>query len=76
MKAARRSASVGGAWPALAFCRSLRASIASCMAWLGMSASPFGWAAGLIRRLRFGGRARMPATVVVRAPPAPVTGGR
>jgi hypothetical protein len=32
--------SVGGAWLALAFRRSLRASIESCMAWLGMSASP------------------------------------
>jgi hypothetical protein len=27
----------GGTWPALARCRSLRISIASCMAWLGMS---------------------------------------
>jgi hypothetical protein len=36
-KAARRSSSVGGAWLALAFRRSLRASIKSCMAWLGIS---------------------------------------
>jgi hypothetical protein len=41
MKAARRSASVSGAWLALAFRRSLSASITSCMAWLGTSASPF-----------------------------------
>ena len=61
MKAARRSSSVGGAWPALAFCRSLRASIESCMAWLGMSASPLSSAARLTRReWRFGGRPRTP----------------
>jgi DNA-binding CsgD family transcriptional regulator len=36
VKAARRSSSVGGAWPALACCRSLIASIASRIAWLGM----------------------------------------
>ena len=45
VKAARRSSSGGGAWLALAFCRSPRASIESCMAWLGMSASPLAWAA-------------------------------
>jgi len=44
VKAARRSSSVGAAWLALAFCRSLRALITSCMAWLGMSASPLAWA--------------------------------
>jgi hypothetical protein len=36
MKAARRSSSVGEAWLALAFCRSLRTSIAFAMARLGM----------------------------------------
>ena len=63
-KAARLSSSVGGAWLALAFCRSLKPSITSCMAWLGMSASPLSWAACLI-----------PAAAV-RAPPSRVTGGR
>ena len=42
----------------LAFCRSLKASIKSCIAWLGMSASALAWAARPIRRgWRFGGRA-------------------
>ena len=44
-KAARSSASVGGGWLALARCRSRMTSIASCMAWAGMSASPRAWAA-------------------------------
>jgi hypothetical protein len=37
---ARCYASFSGVWLALAFCRSRKASIASCIAWLGMSASP------------------------------------
>jgi hypothetical protein len=57
VKAARRCSSVGAAWLALAFYRSLRASITSCIAWLGMSASPLAWAARLIwQGWRFGGR--------------------
>jgi hypothetical protein len=49
-KAARRCSSVGGAWLAPAFRRSLKASIKSCIAWLGMPAPPSAWAACLIRR--------------------------
>jgi hypothetical protein len=57
--AARRSSSVGGAWLALASCRSLKASIKSCIAWLGMPASALAWAAHLIRRgWLFGSRIR------------------
>jgi hypothetical protein len=57
--AARRSSSVGGAWLALASCRSLKASIKSCIAWLGMPASALAWAAHLTRRgWLFGSRIR------------------
>jgi hypothetical protein len=74
-KAARRCSSVGRACPALAFCRSLRALTASCMAWLGMSASPSAWADCLFRR--FGWQARMPTLPpITRATPADrVAGG-
>jgi hypothetical protein len=57
--AARRSSSVGGAWLALASCRSLKASSRSCIAWLGMPASALAWAAHLIRHgWPFGRRTR------------------